>query len=136
MIESLRVDQWLFQILSNDSILRNFVNDRIYGYLAPQKSDLPFIIFSKQSGVDIRGVGPSRIMSDLLYQVKVVDYGRSPQKSKNIGDRLDVLLQGASGTLNDGTILMCVREQIIEYIEFVDGIPLHHLGGLWRIFVR
>lgn len=136
MIETIRVDQWLYERLSGDSTLSGLVGGRIYSYLAPQDAALPFVVFSHQAGHDVRGVGPARIMTSLVYQVKAVGQGHSFQQLKAIADRLDALLQGASGSVVDGTVLMCVREQPVEYVETDDGIQYRHLGGMWRIIAQ
>lgn len=136
MIETLRVDQWLYERLSGDTTLSNLVGGRIYSYLAPQDAVLPFVLFSHQAGHDVRGVGPARIMTSLVYQVKAVGQGHSFGPLKAIADRLDTLLQGASGSVVDGTVLMCVREQPVEYVETDDGVQYRHLGGLWRIIAQ
>lgn len=136
MIETLRVDQWLYERLSGDTTLSNLVGGRIYAYLAPQDATLPFVLYSHQAGHDVRGVGPARIMTSLVYQVKAVGQGGSFGPLKAIADRLDTLLQGASGSVVDGTVLMCVREQPIEYVEIEDGVQYRHLGGLWRIIAQ
>ena len=136
MIETLRVDQWLYQLLSGDSTLSGLVGGRIYGYLAPQDAALPHVVYSHQAGHDVRGVGPVRIMVSLVYQVKAVGQGGSFAGLKAIADRLDQLLQGASGSVVDGRVLMCVREQPVEYVEVDSGVQYRHLGGLWRIIAQ
>lgn len=136
MIETLRVDQWLYGVLSGDATLSSLVGGRIYGYIAPQDAPLPFVVYSHQEGHDVRGVGPARIMASLVYQVKAVGQGGSFAPLKPIADRLDQLLQGASGTIVDGRVLMCVREQTVEYVEVDDGVQYRYLGGLWRIIAQ
>lgn len=136
MIETLRAEQWLYTVLSGDTTLSSLVGGRIYSYLAPQDAVLPFVVYSHQAGHDVRGVGPTRIMTSLVYQVKAVGQGGSFQPLKAIADRLDVLLQGASGSVVDGTVLMCVREQPVEYVEVENGVQYRHLGGLWRIIAQ
>jgi hypothetical protein len=133
VIETLRVDQWLYGVLSGDSTLSALVAGRIYSALAPQDAALPFVVFNQQAGVDVRGVGPYRIMTSLVYQIKAIGRGGSFQPIAAIADRLDQLLQGASGSVVDGRILMCVREQPLAYVEVEDGVHYRHLGGLWRI---
>lgn len=136
MLEILRVDQWLYTLLAGDAALRNWVGDRVYAYIAPPDAAFPFIVFSHQAGYDVRGVGPARIMTSLVYQVKVVGRGTSFAPFKAIADRIDQILQGASGSVVDGFILMCVRERPIAYVETEKGAQYCHLGGLYRIFAR
>lgn len=136
MIETTRIDEWLYTLLSADTELNAVVDDRVYGYVAPQGAAMPFVLFAYQGGRDVRGVGPSRIMASALYQVKVVGEGASFSGLEAIADRLDALLQGASGSVTDGAVLMCVREQPIVYVEVDNGVQYRHLGGLWRIIAQ
>ncbi|HXF08991.1 MAG TPA: DUF3168 domain-containing protein [Candidatus Acidoferrales bacterium] len=136
MIESVRVDQWLYGLLSGDATLNGLVNGRIYGYLAPQDAALPFVLYSHQSGVDVRGVGPTRIMVGFIYQVKAVGQGPSFAPLQPIADRIDTLLQGASGSVVDGLVLACVRESTVAFVEVESGVQYRHLGGLWHIIAQ
>jgi len=136
MIESARVEQWLYELLAGDQTLAGLVSGRIYGYLAPPGAALPLVIYSYQSGHDVRGVGPTRVMAEATYQVKAVDRGPSFANVKAIADRLDSLLQGASGDVVDGQVLMCVRENQVAYVEVDSGIQYRHLGGLYRIVAQ
>lgn len=135
-LEPLWVDQWLYGLLTGDPTLAGLVGGRVYGYVAPEGAALPFVVYSHQAGSDVRGNGPTRFMASLLYQVKAVGAGASFQPLKAIADRLDALLQGASGTVADGRVLVCVREQPIAYVEIDNGIIYRHAGGLWRIHAQ
>jgi hypothetical protein len=152
MIETVRVDRWLYQTLSQDTVLGDLVHGRIYGYLAPPGATLPYVVYSHQSGRDVRALGPTRIMTDMVYQIKAIGSGGSFAPLKSIVDRLDDLLQGAAGVVIDPRsdimtrglagqlirrhVLMCVREQPIAYVEVEDGMQYRHLGGLWRIIAQ
>lgn len=134
MIELPRIEEWLYSTLSTDSQLTTALGGRrIYGYVAPQGAAMPYVILSHQGGHDVRGVGPGRIMASVLYQVKVVGEGASFNGIKSAADRLDALLQGASGSVVDGAVLACVREQPLAYVEVDSGAQYRHLGGLYRI---
>jgi hypothetical protein len=134
--EVLWVDRWLYGLLTGDPTLTGLVGGRVYGYVAPDDAALPFVVYSHQGGSDVRGNGPTRFMVSLLYQVKVVGAGASFQPLKPIADRLDELLQGASGTVSDGRVLACVREQPVAYTEVDNGVVYRHAGGLWRIHAQ
>jgi len=136
MLETVRVEQWLYRVLSQDMTLGDMVGGRIYAYVAPQDAPFPFILISHQAGHDVRGVGPARVMVSLVYQVKVVGQGGSFAPLQPIADRIDALLQGASGAVVDGQVLMCVREQPVAYVEVDDGVQYRHLGGLYRIIAQ
>lgn len=142
MIETVRVEQWLEGVLTGDAALTSPLGKHpdtqqcVYSYLAPSGAKYPLVIYSYQGGHDVRGVGPGRIMVSALYQVKVVGQGTSFVSLRPIADRLDALLQAASGTVVDGAVLMCTREQPLAYVETANGIQYRHLGGLWRIIAQ
>jgi len=131
-----RVDQWLYATLNGDTALMALVSG-VHNAEAPQGAALPYAIFSFQGGGDVRGVGPTRIMVSALYQVKSVGGGASYGPLKAPVDRIDELLQGASGSVSDGWIYSCVREQPIAYKETSPGgAQFRHLGGLYRIIAQ
>jgi len=134
--EVLLVDRWLYELLTSDSTLVGLVGGRVYGYLGEQDGALPYVLYSYQGGHDVRGNGPTRFMVSLLYQVKVVGVGASFQPLREIADRLDRILQGASGTVSGGRVLVCVREQPINFPEVDNGVVYRHVGGLWRIHAQ
>ena len=141
MQESFRVEQWLYSLLSSDTGtggVSTLVSGRIYAYVAPSGAVFPFVIYSRQAGHDVMGVGTVRIMASEVYQVKVVGKAATVALGtiKAIADRIDTLLQGATGTVVDGRVLSCVREQGISYVETSGSDVYSHLGGLYRIQVQ
>ena len=141
MIETVRIEQWLCSLLTGDAGtggVKTLTGGRIYAYQAPEGVAFPFVVYSRQAGHDVMGVGAARIMASEVYQVKVVGKGATVSFGtvKAIADRIDELLQGASGSVVDGQILSCVREQGISYVEN-SGLDVYsHLGGLYRIQVQ
>lgn len=140
MQETFRAEQWLYSLLTGDNGaggVNTLVGGRIYAYLAPSSATFPLVIYSHQGSHDVRGVGPSRIMASMVYQMKVIGKGSSAGFGaiKAIADRIDSLLQGASGQVVDGQIVSCVREQAVSYIEQSGSDVYSHLGGLYRIQV-
>lgn len=136
MIETARVDRWLYERLAGDATLSGLVGGRIYAFVAPQGTAFPFVVFAHQGGHDVLGVGPARVMVSLLYQVKAVGQTAAVADLQPVADRIDALLHGASGAVPDGTILACVREQAIEEAEVDDGVQYRHVGGLYRLIAQ
>lgn len=138
-VETVAADQWLFGALSGDASLSALVGGRVYGHVAPQGAQMPFVLFQQQAaGADVRGVGPARIMANLLYVVRIVaessSFGGSVQTAAG---RIDAVLQAASGTVLAGTVLACVRERPFAMTETdEDGRQYRHLGGIYRMFVQ
>lgn len=141
MIETVRVEQWLYGLLTSDTGpggVSTLVGGRVYAYVAPSEAAFPLVVYSRQAGHDVMGIGTARIMASEVYQVRVI--GKAATVSfgtiKAIADRIDVLLQGANGSAVDGRILSCVREQGISYVEVAEAGVYSHLGGLYRIQVQ
>lgn len=136
MIEVLRVDQWLYATLTGDATLAAAVSTRCYSDVAPQGAAFPLLLFTMMDGTDVMGVGTARIMVNAIYQVKVIGQGSSYSPLKPIADRIDAVLQGKTGSVVDGVILACTREQPIRYMEIAGETQYRHLGGLYRVFVQ
>lgn len=136
MTETPRIEMWLHSLLAGDATLAALVGSRVYGYLAPPGAVSPWVVFNYQSGNDVRGVGPTRIMVSTLYQVKGVGQVDGFGPLKPIADRIDALMQGASGVVVDGQVLLCVRQNPVAYVEVNEGRQFRHLGGLYWIIAR
>lgn len=140
MQETARAEKWLYALMSGDSGVggvSTLVGGRIYAYAAPSRVSFPFVVFSHMGDYDVRAVGTARILASMTYQVKAVGRGSAVGMNaiKTIADRIDTLLQGASGSVTDGVILSCVREQQISYVEQAESEVYMHLGGIYRIQV-
>lgn len=131
-METTAAERWLYETLAGDAELTALVSDRIFGYIAPIEAVFPLVVFQVQAGADVRGVGPTRIMSALTMVVRGVDRGQSFVGLEAIADRIDALLQGRSGV----GVLGCVRLEPLALAEVVDGIQYRHLGGIYQMYVQ
>jgi len=136
MIESVRVEQWRYTTLTGDATLAAAVGARCYGYIAPQPAQFPFLLFAMQAGTDVMGVGTARIMLNALFQVKVIGATNSFAALKPLADRIDAVLHGATGSVVDGAILACTREEPLAYVDVSGETQYRHLGGLYRIIAQ
>lgn len=136
MIESARIEQWLYSTLTGDATLAAAIGTRCYGYLAPQAAAYPLLLFNMMDGDDVMGVGTERVMFQGLYQVKVIGQTSAFGAIKAIADRIDVVLQGATGSVADGEILACTRERPVTYVEVSGETQYRHLGGIYRIIAQ
>jgi hypothetical protein len=136
MIEVARGLLWIYEKLANDATLAGLVDDRIYDGIAPEGAAFPYVIYNFQAGADTVVVGAARVLNSGLYLVKAVAETQSYSGPAEIADRIDDLLQAASGAADDGLILGANREQPIMYVEAVDTIQFRHVGGLYRIITQ
>ena len=143
MAESVHAETWLYSTLSGDKCTGGLnhtdsaIKGRFYAYVLPAGSGYPAIVYSNQGGHDVMGVGASRVMASMVYQVKVVGRGKRADFGgiKAYADRIDELLHGKRGVLTSGRVVSCVREQIISYVEHAGDDVYSHLGGLYRLQV-
>lgn len=129
-----RVDQWLYQVLSQDNLLSNMVGSRIYGDAAPQGVTLPLVLFSFLGGADRVQTLRSRL-TNAIYLVRAVGAGSSYDAIEAMADRIDTVMfvpeQGVQQ--RDIRIASCSREQPHQRKDFENGIPTVYLGGFYRI---
>ncbi|MBP8291937.1 MAG: hypothetical protein KAX65_04140 [Caldilineaceae bacterium] len=137
MAEIVTAETWLYTKLHGDATLLALVPGGVYTWPVPATYSGQYVLYQMQSGVDIRGVGPSRLGVNGLWLVRVVaealSFGGNLQTAAN---RLDVLLQAASGTATGGTVWSCVREQPFQLVELANGRQFRHLGGIYRLWVQ
>lgn len=128
-------ETWLYGVLSGDATLTSLGVTGVYAYQAPETARFPYVLFQHQGGADVRGVGPTRIMANMLYVVRGVTDG--PLSALvSINSRIDALLQAQSGSNVNGVVLACVREQPFVMNEPAEGRTFRHLGGVYRLWAQ
>lgn len=139
MAETWTADSWLYGVLTGDATLMGLATGGVYAHNNPTRPTFPYVLFQLQApGADVRGVGPVRIMTPLVYLVRGITESNSFGGSlKSIADRIDALLQAAHGTAAGGVIVACVRERPFALPEAAaDGRQFRHLGGVYRIWAQ
>ncbi len=137
MAETLVAESWLYTVLAADAALAAVVGNRIYGYLAPATAAMPYVVYQQQAAHDVRGTGPTRIMAAMLYVVKVIAETNTFTGSlETAANRIDAVLQAASGTNVRGNVVACVREQPFSLVESTADGQYRHLGGIYRLWAR
>lgn len=125
-------DRWIFSVLEPDETLRSMVSG-VFSFPAPGTTTFPYVIFQDVSSQDLRGVGPIRIGLSGEWLVRAVGesntYGGTLE---TIADRVDTLLQAASGS----QVWSCVRLRPFRLIETSSGRQIRHLGGFYRLWVH
>lgn len=140
MAETVVADSWLYAVLSGDATLAGLATGGIHGHVNPNAAPtFPYVLYQLQApGADVRGVGPARVMTQALYLVRGIAQANSfGGNLTTIANRIDVLLQAASGSAAGGLVLSCVREQPFALPETAPGgLQYRHLGGIYRLFVK
>lgn len=138
-VETLGIDQWIWETLSNDTALAAIVGARVYSDVAPATATFPFVTFSEQSSTDVRTAsGQNRIMIDSLYVIRgiVTDTSFNVQ-SQAIAERIDALFHASQGGNANGTVVFTShREQSFRLAEQQAGKSFRHLGGIYRVYAQ
>lgn len=130
---------WLSSTLSGNSTLMSQVTTIRRAY-APPETVPPWIILAHQSGIDVVTANAFRLMTSLLYQVKVVGPARLTAALASVAAQFDTLI-GSPPTSGDivmnsvtvGRVLACWRESPLQLDELVDGEQWTNVGGLYRL---
>lgn len=144
MNEGIRIDAWLKAKLLGDVAAGGLfypgdavgVNARVSGVwseLIPREEQLPAIRFTDLAPADVNTLEGNRILVTGRYLVagviNVADYG--PLVA--VSDRIDAVLQRATGAFGGVNVLSCIRESVFRLPED-DGDNHHrHLGGIYRV---
>ncbi len=133
--ETATAETWIYSTLANDATLISLGVTGVYSYIAPEGSAFPYILFQQQAASDVNAVGPTRIMAQLVYVIRVVTMG-SIGSVVAISTRLDNVLQAQSGSNANGLVISCMRERPFVQVETVEGRSYRHLGGIYRLYVQ
>ena len=133
MIEGQRVASLVFDLLKADtggSGVNTLVSGRIYRDRVPQAALLPAITVTLVSGTDTNTLGGLRVFQNVLVDVRVVSDGVSYANA--IADRVDTVIQNASGIKEAVSIVELVRDQVTAYIEDDAGKSYSHIVATYR----
>ncbi len=135
--ETIAAARWIYALLSADPGLIALIAGRVHAYRVPEGGAMPCVVFQLQSAqADTRVIGNVRLVSRFTLIVKAIGQGADFVTIQPIADRIDELLEAASGSNVDGVIVSCVRDRPLEMLESSDpGIDYAHLGGLYRLTV-
>lgn len=105
----------------------------IYFQVAPQGARMPYVIFSKQSGVPTEAFGDPSAMENDVWLVKAVDQATTADPAEAIAARVKTLLNDANLTISGATTLYLRRQSDVQYPEVTNGVIYQHVGSLFRL---
>lgn len=130
-----RLYSWLSATLRADATLVSLLGgQKVYHDEAPSGTVPPYIVLIQVSALPVKVLGNVEVWSESLFLVKGIDRSTSQGTIEGVMQRADAVLNGASGTVTNGTIFFCASEDEVKYIEHEPGGPVYqHLGRRWRI---
>lgn len=141
--ESALCAEFLYGKLNISAVTTALGGARIYDTDVPQEpligsAIFPCVVFQQQSSVDTYGVGAVRIFVRPLWTVKVIVDENTYKNASAIFKLVDAALQGQSGTVTNGSVYACYREDTnIRYSEPKQGGGyFRHVGGTYRLEAR
>lgn len=108
---------------------------RVYRDDIPQGGLYPSIVFSFLSGVPLKVIGNVTVWAEVVLLVKAIDQGQTTLNLEPIMNRVDAVLESASGSVSGGQVFGMASEDEIAYPEVRDGTKrFQHLGRRWRMW--
>lgn len=133
-----RAGTFIIAALTADAALIAMVGGsppRIYRDMMPQSiSTYPAIVIQNLSATPTTANGASRILSSDLWLVKVIGQGESQAAITTIGDRVDAVLQGLSGTTGGVHVPPLNLESSLAYSELEGGKRWSYLDLTYRAY--
>lgn len=126
----------LYSTLHADATFMALVSG-IYRYVAPAGTTGRWCILQAQSSTDTNGGSGVRLLTRMLFQVRITGEMSDSVNIVAAYARADALLQPSGAPLrNTDNTLACFREQALDYSEVrQDGVAFMHHGGMYRIEV-
>lgn len=131
---------WLYDVLHGDTAIEAALGSEIYADFNPRDLSeriFPYVIYNFLGGVDIDALGTARLLSQPLFQVRLVVEGTPNSAARTIEKLIDDVLQTAVYQQSGDYYFTSRREQPIDRAELdtSTGKRYHNLGGLYRLWI-
>jgi len=135
---------YLQNTLGNDATLASLAPGGVNRALAQPNTAIPYIITAFHTGIDTVTMNAFRVLTNLVFQVKVVGPANNTSQLAAAAARIDALLgsppslpPGAIGIViggvTQGYLYSCYRDSPLEVDELVTGELWTNIGGLYRM---
>jgi hypothetical protein len=133
MNEEVMAMEWVRDALEADAELAGSVNT--FALRSTKTSDpLPYIKIDRLDAHDVMGVGIFRVWNDMTLLVRGITQGPEWTEVKAIANRIDTVLHGARGGMNDEVVVEeIVREETFSEETVESGDLYLHAGGIYRV---
>jgi hypothetical protein len=129
-------ESFLWRRLNVDPILQSVWIDRIYNGAPPQGVTRPHGLITLQTAGDDLAGNNVRTAARLTYLVRVIFEGEDLWDGNVAASRIDTLLDRTTGTVPEGSVLMCRRVGAFSLVEFPQGRRVNHRGGFYEMLVQ
>jgi hypothetical protein len=138
MSEIAQAYAWVYSTMSADTALMAAATGGIYQGMADIGTQPPFVIYARQSDIDVSTSAAVRLWSSILLQIKAVGLAANWAAMVIIANRIDALFKNVRSTgLPQGGVIACYREQQIALDDPpIAGAQWTNLGGLYRIALQ
>lgn len=131
---------WIYSALSANVDITAAVGTRIYADYVPEPPAnrvYPYLLYEFIAGPDIDGLGTVRLLTEPLFQVRLVTDGRPTTATRKASKRISDVLGVAVHQLSGDFYFSARREQPISRPETdtATGKKYHNLGGLFRLWI-
>ena len=136
-LASPRVAGFIYTALTADATLISLLGNppRIYRDMIPQDVNAyPAIVVQNLSATPTVANGANRVLSSDLWLVKIIGQGESHAPITTIGDRIDAVLQGRSGTTDGAHIPPLNLESSLAYSELEGSKRWSYLDLIYRAY--
>lgn len=132
--ELTRIDWWIYQQMVADPQIFLATQTRIYADQAPQSALFPMVVFAHLGGSD-KGLTSRSRLSNSIYLIRGIAKGSTYSALETIADRIEAVMSVPDGgsLVRDVRITTVNREQPFKRTDNESGVPIVHLGGLYRI---
>ena len=122
----------LFNALKTDSTITTALGGTaIYADLAPQETNPPYVLISKQASTPRYTFADQ--YEDQVYLVKCVAEGSSMRFAGSVAERIDTVLTDGALTVTGRSQMYLRREADVEFPEVTDGKRFNHSGATYRV---
>ena len=124
--------EFIYATLTANSALMALCPGGVNRGTAPPGTAYPFIVMNLQAGSDVLTMNAVRLMTECVYQIKVVGPASTTVALATVDAAMDALIKRTSGSSTDGLTLSFYRDTPIFLDENVSGIQYLNVGGLYR----
>jgi hypothetical protein len=126
------IRQGVYTALTQNAGVAALVGQGVYHRLAPESAVFPYIVMQQQSGGELYSFG-GRVARQTMWMVKAI--AATHADAEAIDDACDLALTDAALNVAPYRLLICRRQQGIDYPERDGATVIHHVGALYQIEV-